>query len=239
MNILAVDTSTSLASLAVVSEERLLGESLLNTDRTLSARIIPEIQHLLEGAGLTMAGIDLFAASVGPGSFTGVRAGVATIQGLALATGKPCAAFSSLASLALNFPCAAHPVCSLLDARKGEVYAALFDCSAALPVTRLPECVVRPELLLERIAAECPGAVIFTGDGSVRYRDLILERLGSNAVIPAFPHTISRAANGALLALDSYRRGGLLGPHQLLPVYLRASDAEYAKLDRQKSLKSK
>lgn len=239
MNILAVDTSTSLAALAVVTEERILAESLISTDRTLSARIIPEITRLLTVAGLAMADIDLYAASIGPGSFTGVRAGVATIQGLALATGKPCAAFSSLAAMALNFPYSAHPVCSMLDARKGEVYAALYNCSTQLPQSLLAESVILPEILLEQIGSDCDGPVIFTGDGSTRYQEQITSYLGDKALFPRFPHLVSRAASGALLALDSCQHGATLLPHQLLPVYLRASDAEYAKIAQQKSLKSK
>ena len=102
MNILAIDTSTSYASIAIGVDEQIAAESLVNTDRTLSARLIPEIERLLITAGLTIADIDLFASSIGPGSFTGVRGGVATIQGLALATGKPCAGYSSLAMLAMD-----------------------------------------------------------------------------------------------------------------------------------------
>lgn len=239
MNILAVDTSTSLAALSVVTEEQVLAESLISTNRTLSARIIPEITRLLTVAGLEIADIDLYVASIGPGSFTGVRAGVATIQGLALATGKPCAAFSSLAAMAMNFPCAAHPVCAMLDARKGEVYAALYDCATLLPTARLAERVILPEILLERICSLYNGPVIFTGDGCLQYREPIISHLGDKALFSPFPHMISRASNGALLALDAVRRGAGLQPHQLLPVYLRASDAEYAKLDQQNLLKSK
>ena len=96
---------------------------------------------------MPIADIDLFAASVGPGSFTGVRGGIATIQGLALAVGKPCAGFSSLALLAMNFSLSSLPVCPLLDARKSEVYAALYDCSAHHPPPLMADCVLPPERL--------------------------------------------------------------------------------------------
>jgi len=155
MNILAIDTSTSLASIAVAVDEQIVAESLLNTNRTLSARLVPEIERLLTTAGLAIADIDLFASSIGPGSFTGVRGGVATIQGLALAIGKPCAGFSSLAMLAMNFSLSTTLVCPMLDARKSELYAALYDCSSPLPapstiashpplrfLTRLPQLPV-------------------------------------------------------------------------------------------------
>jgi len=226
MNILAIDTSTPLASIAVAVNEQIVAESLLNTNRTLSARLVPEIERLLATAGLTIADIDLFASSIGPGSFTGVRGGVATIQGLALAVGKPCAAFSSLAILAMNFPLQATLVCPMLDARKSEAYAALYDCSAPLPSPCITDCVLPPAALLGQIAATTGEPVIFAGEGAVRYHDQIVERLGDRAIFAPFPLHAPRSANGILLALHAFRQGERMEPSQLLPVYLRASDAE-------------
>ena len=226
MNILAIDTSTSLAGIAIAVDEQIVAESLLNTNRTLSARLVPEIERLLATAGLEISDIDLFASSVGPGSFTGVRGGVATIQGLALAFGRPCAGFSSLALLAMNFPLSQTLVCPMLDARKGELYAALYDCSSPLPASRLDDCVLPPAVLLDRIAAAAGETIIFLGDGAVRYHDQIAERLGDRAVFAPFPLHLPHASNGVLLALQASAAGELLEPAQLLPVYLRASDAE-------------
>lgn len=230
MNILAVDTSTSLASIAIAVDEQIVAESLLNTNRTLSARLIPEIERLLATAGLDIADIDLFASTVGPGSFTGVRGGVATIQGLALAVGKPCAGFSSLAMLSMNFTLSKTLVCPMLDARKSELYAALYDCSSSLPFPRISDCVLPLALFIDRIAAATEDPVLFLGDGAVRYHDQITELLGNRALFAPFPLHIPHAANGTLLALEASRRGELLEPGQLLPVYLRASDAELMKI---------
>ena len=229
MNILAIDTSTFLASIAIAVDEQIAAESLLNTNRTLSARLVPEIERLLTTAGLAIADIDLFASSIGPGSFTGVRGGVATIQGLALAVGKPCAGYSSLAMLAMNFPLQATLICPMLDARKSELYAALYDCSSPLPSPRINDCVLPPAALLDLIVATTGEPVIFVGDGARLYHDLIAERLGDQAVFSPFPLHTPHAANGALLALHAFRNGKLLEPSQLLPVYLRASDAELMK----------
>lgn len=226
MNILAIDTSTSLASIAVAIDNQIVAESLLNTNRTLSARIVPEIERILATAGLTIADIDLFASSIGPGSFTGVRGGVATIQGLALAVGKPCAGFSSLAMLAMNFSLATTLICPLLDARKSELYAALYDCSSPIPSPRISDCVLPPAALLDQIAAATGEPVIFVGDGAVRYHDVIAERLGDQAVFAPFPFHSPHSANGILLAHHAIQQDELLEPGQLLPVYLRASDAE-------------
>jgi len=226
MNILAIDTSTSLASVAITSSEAVIAESTFACNRSLSARLIPEIEQLLGLANLTISDIDLFAASVGPGSFTGVRGGVATVQGLALAGGKPCVGFSSLTLLAMNFPLAAHPVCSLLDARKSEVYAALFDCTTTIPTAQIRDCVLPPERFLDLLCETTNTPVIFCGDGAVRYRDLIAERLGRQALFAPFPLDTAHASNGALLALHSFRNGESLEPSRLLPTYLRASEAE-------------
>ena len=226
MNILAIDTSTSFATIAVAIDDQLVAESLINTNRTLSARLVPEIERLLTSAGMAITDIDLFASSVGPGSFTGVRGGVATIQGLALAVGKPCAGFSSLAMLSMNFSLSTKLICPLLDARKSEVYAALYDCSSVIPSHRISDCVLPPAALLDRIATFTGEPVIFAGEGAVRYHDIIAERLGEQAVFAPFPLDNPHSANGALLALYAFRQGELLEPRQLLPVYLRASDAE-------------
>jgi tRNA threonylcarbamoyladenosine biosynthesis protein TsaB len=230
MNILAIDTSTSLATIALAVDEQIVAESLINTNRTLSARLVPEIERLLTTAGLAIADIDLFASSIGPGSFTGVRGGVATIQGLALATGKPCAGFSSLAMLAMNFSLSTTLVCPMLDARKNEVYTALYDCSYPFPSPLIDGCVLSAAAILDQIAAMAYQPVIFVGDGAVRFHDLIVEQLGDRAVFAPFPLHNPHAANGVLLAVYAFQLGELLEPSQLLPVYLRASDAELMKI---------
>jgi len=226
VNILALDTSTSLATVAIAVGERIAAESIFNTDRTLSARLIPEIGRLLALAGVTVADIDLFAASVGPGSFTGVRGGIATAQGLALAGGKACVGFSSLTLLAMNFPLAAHPVCALLDARKSEVYGALFDGSSLIPTPRISDCVLPPERFLDLLCETTSHPVIFCGDGAVRYHDLIAQRMGEQALFAPFPLNTARASNATLLARHSFQNGQMLEPSRLLPTYLRASEAE-------------
>lgn len=224
--ILAIDTSTSMATAAIMVDQKIVAESSFSTERTLSARLIPEIERLMMLAGSDLDQVDLFAASTGPGSFTGVRGGVATIQGLALACGKPCCGYSSLALLAMNFPFSAYPVCPLLDARKSEVYAGLYDCSGPLPVSLIKDCVLPPHDLLDLIRSTTNQPVIFAGDGVLRYRDTIVDSIGNQAQLAPFQYHNSRASHGALLALDAFRRGDLLTPSMLLPVYLRASEAE-------------
>ncbi len=215
-----------MATVALIVDDKMAAESVFNTDRTLSARLIPEIERILEISGLTVRDIDLFAASTGPGSFTGVRGGVATVQGLALAAGRPCVGYSSLALLAMNFPLSSHPVCPLLDARKGEVYAALYDCSAPLPLPLLHDCVMSPAGFLDLLCSATEASVVFAGEGVLRYKELITERMTERAFFAPFPQHATRAANAAVLASMKFQNGESVEPSRLLPVYLRASDAE-------------
>jgi len=226
LKILAIDTSTSMASAAITCGSRVLAEAVFSTDRTLSARLMPEIERLMTLAGIEIAGIDLFAASIGPGSFTGVRGGLATIQGLALATGKPCVGYSSLALLAMNFSLSPYPVCPVLDARKSEVYSGLYDCSSPTPVPIIKDCVLPPADLLDLVLSSTDQPVIFAGDGAQRYSDVILQRIADRGMIAPFQFHVSRAANGALLALEACLRGEAVPPALLLATYLRASEAE-------------
>lgn len=239
MHIISIDTSTSTASVALTSDDKVIVESVFVADRCLSARLMPEIERQMTVAGVGISEIDLFACSTGPGSFTGVRAGVATTQGLSLATGKKCVGFSTLAMLAMNFPIAAHLVCPLLDARKNEVYAALYDCSQAIPSPIIKDSVMTPEHLLDLICKTTDKPVIFVGEGALRYHDAIAARMDKHAIFATFPYQQGHAANGALLALDALRKGEACGPAQLLPVYLRASEAEYAKMNRQPAKSTK
>lgn len=233
MNILALDTSTSLASVAITSSETVIAEAAFTCNRSLSARLVPEIEHLLELGGLAIGDIGLFAASTGPGSFTGVRCGVATVQGLALATGKPCAGFSSLAMLAMNFVLATYPVCPLLDARKNEVYAGLYDCSGPAPAPLITDCVIPMEQFLGHISAFTGRPVIFVGEGAQRYHETILAHMGERALCAPVSQNIGRAAHGAMLALHAFTTGTTSDPAHLLPDYIRASEAELARNARQ------
>lgn len=222
---LCLDTSSGPCSIAVSRDGQLLAETLLATiGKRQNAWLLAELERLLTAAELSISQIDLFACSAGPGSFTGVRTGVATIQGLALAHDKPCVGFSSLALLAMNLPFALHPVCSLLDARKNEVYAGLYR-SNDLPEPLMQECAIAPALLLEQL----DGTVIFTGDGAVRYRDQIIAAMGNKALFAPLSHSLSRASHGLPLAESLLRQGRAVSPDKLLPNYLRLSEAELSR----------
>ena len=227
MKLLTIDTSTTTCSVALTIGERLVSESLLNLGKTHASQLLRMADAALGEAGLGVKDLDGIGVALGPGSFTGLRVGLATVKGLALAGEKPVYGYSSLAMLAMNLPWAAHPVCPMFDAKKKEVYAALYNCRD-LPLPLIVDCVVSPEDFLERLA----GVTLFVGEGALAYREMIVERLGEKALFaPQFSH-LPRASRGALLARGAFMRGETISPAELVPRYLRASEAELAKLRR-------
>ena len=228
MKILTIDTSSNCSSVALSDGPSLLGESILGEDRCNSGRLPEAISGLLAAAGLTPDGLDAFAVSLGPGSFTGVRVGIATVKGLAIATQKPVVGFSSLAMLAMNLPFSSAQVAPMFDARKSEVYAALYRCGS-LPETVTGDAVLSPA----RFLAAIDRPTLFLGDGAVRYRDLIQSTLGELALFPPWHADLPRASAGAVIALDAALKGAFTPLALLNPTYLRASEAELAKRRRE------
>ncbi|GFO55476.1 tRNA (adenosine(37)-N6)-threonylcarbamoyltransferase complex dimerization subunit type 1 TsaB [Geomonas sp. Red276] len=228
MKILTIDTSSNCSSVALSDGTKLLGECILGEDRCNSGRLSASISDLLAAAKLTPAGLDAFAVSLGPGSFTGVRVGIATAKGLSLATGKPAIGFSSLAMLAMNLPHASLPVAPLFDARKSEVYAGLYRCDS-LPTALVPDAVLPPAEFLAAI----DSPTIFLGEGAVRYRALIESTLGEKALFAPWNADLPRASAGTVIALDKGLRGEFTPLALLNPTYLRASEAEIAKRKRE------
>lgn len=220
--LLTLDSATEAGSVAVSRGDVLLGGTLLNARSTHSDRLLPSLHRLLQEVGVEVNEIDAFAVVVGPGSFTGLRVGVGTVQGLALATGKPVIGVSSLQTLAMQAPFARFQTCALLDARKGEVYAGLFRWEGGLPAPQRPEAVLAPEALLESLG----GETLFLGSGAIVYRTLIARRLGERAHFLPWPQHLPRASHAAALALALWRGGETLPLSQLLPRYIRPSEAE-------------
>ncbi|MBN2428980.1 MAG: tRNA (adenosine(37)-N6)-threonylcarbamoyltransferase complex dimerization subunit type 1 TsaB [Deltaproteobacteria bacterium] len=219
---MAIDTATPSSSVAVFHEDRLEGEVVLNISRHHTETLMGSIEYLLQSLSLDIHDMDFFAAVVGPGSFTGLRVGVATVKGLALAAGRPTVGVSALQMLAMQLPFCRLPVCAMLDARKKEVYAGLFDCAGEFPQL-LHEEVVRPP---ERILAELDADTVFIGTGAEVYGELIKEVLGDQALfVPAFLNC-PRASHAAVLALRDFKRGRAIPPEKLIPHYIRPSEAE-------------
>lgn len=231
MQILSIDTCSVTATAAVVSDDRLVAEVVQNNGKTHSRNIMPMIECMLSQADISPDDIDCFAAAVGPGSFTGVRIGVATVKALAHATGKPCVAVSALEGLAYNVFPFNGIVCPIMDARRGQVYNALFDGRNMSRITE--DRVVSMEELLEELKGKT-DAVIFTGDGVSVFENMIKEALGENAVISPRMQRLHLAASVAEIGERKFLDGDTMTYDELKPLYLRLSQAERERMERLK-----
>jgi tRNA threonylcarbamoyladenosine biosynthesis protein TsaB len=231
MLILGIETSTKTGSVALVSDEGVIAQYSLNIEVTHSERLMATVDRVLTDTGTTIAEIDGYAVAVGPGSFTGLRIGISAVKGLALVTDKPVAAVPTLQALAWNLPYAGYPVCPLLDARKKEVYAALYKHDGAALVQMLPDAVIS----LTRLKDAIPGETIFTGEGSQIYRREIEEIFGTRALFAPRTASLPSAAAVGEIGLDMIRVGKPVDPDTLTPKYIRRPEAEVAWEKRQTS----
>ena len=227
MKVLGLDAATAVCGVAVVEDERLLCDYRLAVGPSHAEHLLVLVDRALKDLKLSLADLDGLALTIGPGSFTGLRAAVSTVKGLVTAVHKPVAAISTLEAMAWNLPFARHPICPLLDAKKKEVYAALFVFSESGELKRLMEDqVIAPGELLGRLSASGGGPTLFVGEGAFRYRDLIADQLGRQAQFVPVAHRGSMASVVAQLGLDRLKRGQRVDMDDLAPVYLRRPDAE-------------
>ncbi len=223
MKILAIETSTMLGGVAIMDETRgLVIEAKLNVKTAHSERLMTGIDHALKQAGLDISDIDVFGVAIGPGSFTGLRIGLSAVKGFSYATGKPVVSVPSLEAFAWNFPYSEYPVCTMFDARKDEVYAAVFRWKGNGFEQVMDAVSIRPVALVKSLE----GKVIFAGEGALIYRETIAEFAGGDALFPP-PHSmVPSPANVAYLGLRKASNGDFSEPAGLVPCYVRKSEAE-------------
>jgi tRNA threonylcarbamoyladenosine biosynthesis protein TsaB len=223
MKVLSVETSTMLGGAAVFDETNgLVAEIKLNVKTTHSERLMSAIDSLLRQSDLALDAVDVFSVATGPGSFTGLRIGLSTVKGLSYAAGKPIVTVPTLDAFALNFSYSAHPVCLMLDARKSEVYAAVFTWQGQGFEKTFRERSIRPEELLN----ELQGTVLFAGEGVNLYRDLIRDTMGERAVIASADKMVPSPANVAAIGLAKALKKEFTDPSAAVPLYIRKSEAE-------------
>ncbi|MGO9136765.1 MAG: tRNA (adenosine(37)-N6)-threonylcarbamoyltransferase complex dimerization subunit type 1 TsaB [Syntrophales bacterium] len=226
---LAIDTSTKSASIALLRDSDILSEIFFNLDVNHSLVLLPALDHLLRLSRVEAGGIDLFACTMGPGSFTGLRVGASTVKGLALATGKPIAGVSTLEALAFNIISPEISVCPMLDAKKDQVYTALYRTGRDYTLEKIEtERVTDVREFLCCVDEE----VIFVGDGAVKYAGLISEILPGKSCLASVYHQHVRAAVVGLLGRKKYSEGDILDSVTFAPAYLRASEAEVKRFSR-------
>ncbi|MCX7714477.1 MAG: tRNA (adenosine(37)-N6)-threonylcarbamoyltransferase complex dimerization subunit type 1 TsaB [Clostridia bacterium] len=234
MRILAIDTSSNVATAAVLEEGKLTGEYILNHKKTHSQKIMPMIDELLKSCELDVCDIDIFAAANGPGSFTGLRIGVATVKGLAHTAKKPIVGVSTLEAMAYNVLYSPYLLSPIMDARCGQVYNGLYrwndaDFREIKPPRALSieECV--GELLKQN------SKVVFMGDGVPVHKDFISKAMGEQAFFAPAPFAYQRAGSVAQLAYEKALRGEVCNYLEFMPFYLRKSQAEREYEKREKT----
>jgi len=234
MIVLAVESSAMVAGAAVVNEERLMGEFTLNHRKTHSQKLMPLIEDLLNSLDLTLEDIDVLAVSKGPGSFTGIRIGIATVKGLAQAVQKPIIGIPTLDGLAYNLACSRGIICPIMDARREQVYTSIYrwhsnkDDNSIVNgrLERLDEYMAIPIAELLEKLKNTKEPIVFNGDGVPVYRQIILDKLGDQAAFAPAPSAMQRAASIAALALEKAQMGEMESYNDLVPFYLRKSQAE-------------
>lgn len=225
MRVLGIETSTYSGSVAIVDDDRVLGEVFFNNGPLHSERLLPAIEWLLGGIGVDKKEIEGIVVSVGPGSFTALRIGIATAKGLAFSLGVPIVGVSSLEILASGLPFTPFTICSIIDARKGEVFAAFFGYSSGRLERIGNEMLIPPAVLIEMIREK----TVFIGDGAILYMDLLKSALGELALFCPLSFNFPRASNCALLGIQKLREGFQDDLLALVPRYLRGADAEILK----------
>tara|TARA_B100000315_G_C14555505_1_gene577929 strand:- start:870 stop:1640 length:771 start_codon:yes stop_codon:yes gene_type:complete len=238
MTILSVETATSVQSVAVVGENGLCATEAVTQPRSLATAmdrsrrwsIMPAIDRLLNAIDMTLSDIDGFAVSIGPGSFTGLRVGLATMKGLAYGANKPLIAVPTLHALAVNVAGIGLPICTVLDAKRGELFVAIWHTQQSSDEYESLVCVMEPlrlpiEHIGESLSSHMQDTVIVVGDGVSLCRQMISEQFGKRVVFPAAIACFPSAMSVAYVGKERLARG-MLADGELAPIYLRPPDAK-------------
>lgn len=224
MKILALDTSTHVASCAVMDENMVLGEYSLNQDFSHSENLVPMVKELLDSLDLKISDIDLYGVSIGPGSFTGLRISVATVKAFAHLFDKPVVGISTLEALAFNLPYN-NIVVPMIDARRDRVYTGIYSWEGNKLITLMEADALEVDTLLEKLDKNYNN-IIANGNGILLHRERIKERLGKKIRFATIGSNSCRAASVGELALIKYNEGKRDNYYTLAPDYLRKSQAE-------------
>ena len=235
MKILSLDSSAQVATVALCEDEALLAEFTLNNGNTHSETLLPMVETLLATYGITVEDVELFACTSGPGSFTGVRIGAATVKGLAFGRSVPCIGVSTPEAIAENLSSLGGLICPVMNARRSQVYTALFRSDGKLGMERLlPDSAMSIEELDELLAAY-GEPVAFAGDGY----DVTVSALKKTAVRPVAERLRHQSAySTAQVAYRQYLNGRAGTDASLLVNYLRPSQAERTRMEQEQQKKS-
>jgi len=213
--LLALETATATPSVALWRGDRLVGERATEPGRATAEQLLPAIDALLRDADVALASVAGFAVSIGPGSFTGLRIGVATVKGLAFGTDRRVVAVPTLAAIAAHAP-GPEPIAAVLDARRGEVYAAGFERG------RAAEWLGEQVIATAAFAARLPAGCRVVGDGAPLCGPWLRD---ATALRPP-PYRETTACHVARIAAEAWSSGEAIPASELVPRYLRRAEAE-------------
>ncbi len=235
MKILCLDSTAKVASAAILSDGELLAETtVFGGGRSHSELLLPMLRALLVSTALTEDDVDLFACTAGPGSFTGVRIGTSVIKGLAFGRGKPCAAVSSLEALAENLAPLPGLLCPVMDARRAQVYNALFRREGDALHRLTPDRALAARDLAAEVAAAYPGEPVYLlGDG-LAVAEEAFRAVGIPVASTPDRLRLQSAASVGRCAYRMALRGETVTDCALRPTYLRLPQAERERLERLK-----
>ncbi|HON59355.1 MAG TPA: tRNA (adenosine(37)-N6)-threonylcarbamoyltransferase complex dimerization subunit type 1 TsaB [Smithella sp.] len=219
---LALDTSTKTTSVAILNNQSVLFEAVLNTGAHHSEALLPLIRKACDQTKIRINDFDLFACTIGPGSFTGLRIGLGTIKGFVFASGKSAVGVSSLAALALNVEKNSKFICPMMDAGRGQVYSAYFRYLKDGRIKQVTsERVAHPQ----EVAREAKEETVFVGNGAVIYSDVLKKTTSRGCLIASSANQFIRASLVGLLGIQKFHAHEMLDVEKCGPLYLRLEDA--------------
>ncbi|MBR2413683.1 MAG: tRNA (adenosine(37)-N6)-threonylcarbamoyltransferase complex dimerization subunit type 1 TsaB [Clostridia bacterium] len=233
MIILALESSAVAASAAICKDGQIISEAFLNIGLTHSQTLLPLAQNALSAANLNISDVDIFAVSYGPGSFTGIRIGVAAAKGMALANNKPCYGISTLEAMAWTASGTDALICPVMDARCMQVYTALFE-NKGERIERITEDDAIKIDELSGILREQNRPILLLGDGAEKYYKPLRDN-GLNVTLASASIRQQHANGTALAAWTRYKNGiAPIDSDKLVPRYLRLSQAERERQNKEK-----
>lgn len=233
MRILALDSSGLVASVAVVEEQNLIGEYTIHHKKTHSQTLLPMLDEVVKMIELDLETIDAVAVAAGPGSFTGLRIGSATAKGLGMAMNKPIVEVPTVEAIAYNFAYSDKIICPIMDARRNQVYTGIYQWKDNEFTVLEDQMAVGIEDLLEKLTAY-EGEVVFLGDGVPVFEQVIVEKLGKRALFAPAHMMRQRAGAVGARALEYIKQGKVVSAAEHKPDYLRLSQAERERQEKEK-----
>lgn len=231
MKVIALDSSGLVASVAVMEDGNMIGEYTIHHKKTHSQTLLPMLDEVVKMIELDLHTIDGIAVAAGPGSFTGLRIGSATVKGLGMALDKPIIEVPTVEALAYNFYGTERLICPIMDARRGQVYTGIYEWQGTeFEIVREQMAVSVEELVQILLSYQRP--VIFLGDGVPVYKEKLLELLQAD-ILFAPPHLLRQRA-GAVAARGLYylKNKKVVSAREHRPEYLRMSQAERERLEK-------